>query len=333
MNDIQREPPRPETARLILAPLRGFTPHVFRAVYQRHFKGIQEAVAPFIPTVSVRRVTSVHLRDVLPELNRAMPVIPQLLSNSADDFLLMTRHLEEWGYDTVNWNLGCPFPAVAKKGRGSGMLAYPDRVDAFLDRCVPASPLRISVKIRLGWASASDILELMPILNRYPLREVILHPRTGTQRYDGVPDLDAFAWCLNECRHPMVYNGDITDREGFFRLRNRFPDVTRWMLGRGVLANPFLPELLASGENPPDQRERFRRFHADLLDAYIQEFSGPGHPLERMKGYWLYFSQGFPGGNKVLKKIQKSRHLEAYRDIVEGFLDGLPTGLSLDPGA
>ena len=128
---------------LYLAPLRGFTEYIYRNAFSRHFDGFDIAVAPFIPTMSDARLKRKNLKDVLPENNHDMPVIPQIIGNNAEDFILLASRLYDLGYETVNWNLGCPFPMVAKKQRGSGLLPHPDKIETFLEETIPAIPNRL----------------------------------------------------------------------------------------------------------------------------------------------------------------------------------------------
>ena len=308
--------------KLYLAPLRGFTDYIYRNAFSRHFDGFDEALTPFIPTLKTIRAKPSHLKDVLPENNAAMPVVPQIIGNNYENFIALARQLSDLGYDTVNWNLGCPFPMVAKKQRGSGLLPHPDRIDDFLNKTVPAIPNRLSVKIRLGRKSNKEVFRLLPVFNRYPLKEIIIHPRTGEQRYSGKPDLDTFQLCLEKTDHRTIYNGDINDLETFKRLAERFEAINHWMIGRGAIINPFLPAIIKAGQDKfTDRVETFRRFYMDLFGEYQKVFSGPGHLLERMKGFWFYFSQAFEDGLKIRKKVHRTHKLNRYLEIVERFFD------------
>lgn len=313
---------RTEKHKLYLAPMRGFTDYVYRNVYDRHFKGVDVAVAPFITSVKGHQVKKNHIKDVLPENNPSMAVIPQILSKDAKEFVVLARALFDYGYETINWNLGCPYPMVAKKGRGSGLLCAPDSIKRILDHIVPNIPNRLSLKTRLGRNSATEMESLMPVFNGYDIDELIIHPRTGVQMYEGRPDLNMFEYCLCESRHSVVYNGDITSKESFEKRVERFPGVSRWMIGRGILMDPFLPERLLGGDLPEDSRnERFRRFHDDLFKAYAEKLYGPTHLLDRMKGLWRYFSAGFPNGKKALKKIRKARTVEQYNKALDALFE------------
>ena len=303
--------------RLIMAPLRGFTDAVFRNAFQKHFQGVGEAVAPFVTSTRGRRIKPSHLRDLEPEENGSLPLVPQILSNDAGEFVRLANTLFDMGYPEINWNLGCPYPMVAKKKRGSGLLAFPEWIDRLLDEIMHGCKGRLSIKTRLGRFSSDEMEHWIAVYNRYPLIRVIVHPRTGVQMYTGSVDLDAFAACLAEIKHPVVYNGDITDVDMFMMLETRFPAVEAWMLGRGLIGNPFLAEMIQSGKRTiPGARERFARFHEDLLTGYLNRFSGPGHVLDRMKGLWRYFAHGFDDGRRILKQVRKTRSLQVYRQLV-----------------
>ncbi|MFZ5563126.1 MAG: tRNA dihydrouridine synthase [Thermodesulfobacteriota bacterium] len=298
-----------------MAPIQGITDHVFRTVFTEHFGGFDRAVAPFITSKQDRKIQKRYFTDLLPENNLRLPVVPQILSNHAGDFVHLAHCLCDLGYDTVNWNLGCPFPMVARKKRGAGLLPYTDRIADFLDAAVPRLQCRLSVKTRLGWHGADELMELLPVMDRYPLAELTVHPRTGRQRYEGSVDLAAFAQVLAATRHSVVYNGDIRTVEDFTYLAARFPSVDRWMIGRGCVINPFLPAAIRSGTDDGNNRmERLGRFHDDLFERYSALLSGPGHLLDRMKGFWRYLALLFDDSDKTLKTIFKAKSMAAYRE-------------------
>lgn len=311
-----------ENMTLYMAPLKGFTDYLFRNTFADYFGGFDLAVAPFISTRTDNKIKRKYVKDVWPERNTRLPVIPQILSKSARDFTVLANYLYELGYETVNWNLGCPYPMVANKKRGSGMLPHTDRIHHFLDHVIPRINGSLSIKIRLGWETADDSFRLVPILNQYPLTELIIHPRTGLQRYDGQTDLDAFGHCLALSAHPVVYNGDIRTAEIFNQLSLRFQDVSRWMIGRWCLADPFLPHNIKTGKDDiRDKIERMKRFHAALHEQYCTVLDGPGHVLNKMKGLWKFFCLPFSDCNKALKKIKKATRPDQYLHLVNRFFD------------
>lgn len=320
-----RHPVTTSNFTLIMAPLQGFTDVTFRNVYARHFAGVDEALAPFISTMGRQRLKPSRLRDVALQFNQALPVTPQILSNSADDFIFLARHLADMGHTRVNWNLGCPHSKIAKKIRGSGLLMFPEKIDALLEKIVSQIPVPLSVKIRLGRKDKEESHDLIQVLNRHALDHVVLHPRTGIQMYRGTADHDAFEAAMEACIHPFVYNGDITDTASFSIVRNRFSGIRRFMIGRGILANPFLPEEIKKISSDPACRlSRLQCFHDDLMAAYADRFSGPGHLIGRMKGFWHYLGPSFKNHHQPLKKILRSPSVEAYSGQVADFFGADP---------
>jgi tRNA-dihydrouridine synthase len=308
---------------LWLAPLKGYTDSIFRKTYAEHFGGFDAAVAPFITAVRADRLTPNHLRDILPEDGESLPLVPQILGSNADDFIYLAQRIAELGYAEVNWNLGCPFRPVAKKQRGAGLLPFPEKVDEFLDKTLRALPVRLSIKMRLGRYAADEIYSLIPVLERYPLTRLIIHPRTGRQMYEGLPDLAAFQACLEVSRHRLVFNGDITTLDGFHALAARFPRVGSWMIGRGTLVDPFLPAAIKSGRVRTTGRiEAFRAFYGALFAGYQEKLCGPGHLLDRMKGFWKYFAPAFKNGAKIEKRVHRTFKLSDYIETVDRFFSG-----------
>ncbi len=307
----------------------------YRQAFVRHFQGLDIEMAPFIPTVSAERINPKLLKDVLPENNSGLPLIPQLIGNKADDFVQMCNALHDLGYDEINWNLGCPHKPIRKKKRGSGLLAHPDMVAAVLEKACHDTPCRISVKVRLGVAEKSELMNLIPTLNQFPLSEVIIHPRTAEQMYDGVVDLDAFEEAYRILSLPVCYNGDIDSLAFYQTIKDRFPKITRFMLGRGLLANPFLCEEIKSvtpagtaGLQDSQYRpgalsrhiERIAAFHDDLLARYEDVLHGDHPVLGKMKEFWTYQGIHLSNGRKMFKKLKKAQRLGSYKAIVSEFL-------------
>ena len=213
-----------------------------------------------------------------------------------------------------------PFPAGGQKKRGSGLLPFPDQVDEFLDKTLRAMPGRLSIKMRLGRKRPDEIFKLFPVLGRYPIEEITIHPRTGSQMFTGLPDLDTFQACLTAIRHRIVYNGDIKDLEGFQALAARFPKIDSWMIGRGALSDPFLPAVIKAGRDEiPDKVEKFKTFYEALFAAYQERLCGPGHLLDRMKGFWTYFAGAFKNRRDIEKLIHRTFKLPRYLETVERF--------------
>ncbi len=308
---------------IYLAPLQGMTDRIYRNLFPMYFKGVDLAVAPFIPSSKKIKPGSGLLRGFYPDQNTGIPSIPQIMSSRPEDFVMLANHLYDIGHGTVNWNLGCPFPMVVKKGRGAGMLCHPERIEVFLETALAALKPKLSIKLRIGLKYPDEILRIIPVFNRFPLAELIIHPRTGAQMYGGDVDLDMFGQCLHLSKHPVVYNGDIDSVDKLDRLSGQFRSVERWMIGRGLMANPFLAETIKFGTQKP-YRERvqiMRAFHDHLFAEYSQALSGSSHITNKMKEVWTYMGNFFADGEKIRKRIHKTHHRDHYADVVNKIFD------------
>lgn len=317
--DQFNEPPQPpKTPFIYMAPIRGITERGFRNLFHHHFGGCDAAVAPFINPQRASFFKEKHLVDILPENNPDLPVIPQLLHSEPQEFLALASRLEDLGYRELNWNLGCPAPQVAKKKRGSGLLSHPDRILSFLDKVMPRLQARLSIKTRLGYNTLEEGLYLFPRLNTFPLQEIILHARLGCQLYRGKTDLDGFSQCLELCKHPMVFNGDITDRNTFQSLQERFTTIDRWMLGRGLIANPTLAlEIKGVPQNTTKKQQNIKAFHDAIYSYYEEILFGPSHLLGKMKQIWEHLIHSFPEKQHLLKKIHKAKSTAKYQRAMD----------------
>ena len=315
------------THRIWLAPMQGYTELLFRDVYAEIFSGVDVAIAPFISALPKGRSKDREWNDVLPEDNTKMPVIPQIMGNVAEDLLLLANRLYDRGYPVVNLNLGCPFKMVAKKKKGSGMLCFPDELDALLETLVGGMKGRLSIKTRLGRHTREEFHALIPIYNRYPLEDLAVHPRTGIQMYTGGPDLDFFEEVLPEIRHRVIYNGDLWSLSRFEALSKRFPTLTDWMIGRWIIPNPFLPAEI-KGACFDDEEEKLcllKRFHDAIYERQVERLDGPGHVTSVMKAFWVYFKDAFEDGAHLFKPLRRISDPDTYEAAVESLFAGKPS--------
>jgi tRNA-dihydrouridine synthase B len=327
-------------AEFYLSPLRGITDKIFRTAYERRFGRFDCTVAPFVPTIPGSRVRYHHIRDLLPDddtNNINGRLIPQIIGRDPNGFLLLSRKFAEMGFTSVNWNLGCPAPLVAKKKRGCGLLPHKDIIKQFLDEIIHEIPIPLSIKTRLGYESPNDLEALIPLFNDYPIKELMIHPRTGIQLYGGTIDIDRFETCLNLSKHTVVYNGDIVSVSTFKLLADRFPRVNKWMIGRGIVRNPFLLRELRDAvstessistessvligslsTSSTEDSSQIVGFLNDLLDACKD------HPyqlkvLGRMKEIWRYLGDGIDGWKELSKRVIQCRSLQEYQTIIDAF--------------
>lgn len=316
---------------IYFAPLEGITTYPYRNLHHKYFGGIKKYYTPFLAPGPEQGMSVKEMRDVLPENNKELPIVPQILTNCAGDFLLASKKLAELGYGEINLNLGCPSGTVTAKKKGSGFLFYPDELDRFFDEVFSDAAVRnreffVSVKTRVGKNSVEEWPELMAVYNRYPIHELTVHPRTQKDFYKNTPYLELFREILKESRNPVVYNGDLFTQEQIKTFRDNFPEVETVMIGRGLIRNPALAELVLKSEekNPEavdnsrsDIMPRIRAFHDELFEYYRETMSGDRNLLFRMKDLWSYMLAEIPESEKLAKKIRKSQHVPEYLAAVD----------------
>ena len=304
--------------RISLAPFQGITSKDYRNAYARHFPGLDCAYTPFVSGVNPEKLNPVKFRDMLPMEDNVMETVPQLLSNEPLEILAAAKFLKEEGYNHINWNMGCPFSRLANKKRGCGILPYKDEIKEMLDIIMPDIPLKLSIKTRLGYKSYEELPELMHIFNQYPIHELIIHPRIGTQLYRGEVNLDGFEQVLKESKNPVTYNGDIYHTSRYKQLQERFPEIKSWMIGRGALINPFLAaEMKGIILSKDEKRGKITGFHNELLFVASERINSQVRRLGFFKAVWYYMSGIFMNGMQYFDKIKVCRNMEDYREATE----------------
>lgn len=314
-----------------LAPLEGITTYIYRNAYHSIFTPMDKYFTPFLAPKQKKGLSSREKNDVLPEHNRGLFLVPQLLTNRTEDFIRAAMVLREYGYEEINLNLGCPSGTVTAKGKGAGFLAYPIELNHFLDEIFSKLTMRISVKTRIGMEDPDEFETLLKLFNQYPLEELIIHPRVREDYYSNLPNYRVFEEALQGSSNPVCYNGDVFTAQDFGKLQSRFPRLSAVMLGRGIIANPDLCReciLTSVSETVPGsaalrnaageseskeigQKEQYRRFHDRIYREYQELLSGERNVLFKMKEIWSYMIQLFSDYQAYAKKIKKS---ETFRD-------------------
>ena len=306
---------------LYLAPLQSFTDHHFRFAFQSVYGNVDRFYAPYLKMAHDGTMKEGPKVDVLPENNPLEPIVPQIMACSAIEFMIMADYLKNLGYEEVNWNLGCPYPMVAKRDLGSGILNKPDKLFSILDEVLPRIDMKLGIKMRMGYEDTRDILSILPKLNDYPLSELIVHARYGKQLYNGPCDYERFNEVIPLTNHKLVFNGDITTVEGFRTVKELFPEINHFMIGRGAIANPMLFEMIQedNSEFPDERNELFREFLEILLESHLKSSNNHGNILIKMTHYWEYFSGSFENGKSYYRIVKKANSITEYQRFIESF--------------
>lgn len=295
--------------RYYFAPLEGLTDSAFRRIHHTYFPGADRYYTPFFSPTVHRALTPREARELPPAEHLDALVIPQLLTKVAEDFVWMAGQCADLGYQEVNLNLGCPSGTVTAKGKGSGMLRELDSLDRFLGDIFSRSPLPVSVKTRIGFYAPDEFPALLEIYNRYPIRELTVHPRIRTAFYKGSVDMDMFRFCMEHSKNPVCYNGDITDLSKAERLQQEYPGLDAMMIGRGLIADPG---MLTPGGTTGKALEGYMN---ELLEEYLVSFGGSRNAMFRLKEHWGLLIPKFCKDEKLSKRLRKTTDLSEYRTI------------------
>ena len=299
--------------RYYFAPLEGITGYIFRNAHKRHFSGVDKYFAPFISTNQNHAFSNKEMRDILPENNEGVSLVPQLLGKVAVDFISAAKVLEDMGYSEVNLNLGCPSGTVAAKGKGSGALADTDKLSSFLEEIFQGTNIKISIKTRLGIKEPEEFDEILEIFNRYPVSELIIHPRVQRDFYKNTVNLEAFEKALSASANPVCYNGDINTPDDCGKVLERFPKTQSIMIGRGLVSDPALAQKLCGGSD--GDKNVLQAFHDELYSTYRQVFRNDRNAIMRMKEFWSLFIKQFNCGEKQAKKMRKVTSAGDYQAL------------------
>lgn len=299
------------------APMEGLTDSIFRQLHHRYFPGVSCYYMPFFSPTIHRTLSAKEQRELPAVDTLPFRAVPQILTKQPEDFLWAAQVCQDLGYDEVNLNLGCPSGTVTAKGKGAGLLRSPQELDRFLDTIYQSSPLPVSVKTRLGLEKAEEFPALMEVFNRYPIRELTVHPRVRSQFYSGQVDLEAFGYALSVSRNPLCFNGDIRSKAQALAVQRRFPDIQSVMIGRGLLENPAMLT-----EHPAP--EALEQMMTALLQQYTQVFDSSRNAMFRLKEHWSYLHRSFPGSDKLWKALRKSTDPAQFQDITAQIFHTLP---------
>ncbi len=305
------------------APMEGLTGYIYRNAHNEFFNNnsIDKYFSPFIVANQCEKLKTREINDILPENNKGIVLIPQLLTNNAKDFINASRKISNLGYNVINLNLGCPSGTVVAKNKGSGFLAKKEELDTFLYEIFSEAVTKISIKTRIGKDQPEEFYELIEIFNKYPMEELIIHPRIQKDFYKNKPNLKIFKEALSLSKNPVCYNGDIHTINDYNEFSTDFPSVDTVMLGRGLLFNPGLINEIASGIKL--DKEVLREFHDRIYDGYKKVMHGDRNVLFKMKELWFYMIRIFSNNEKYAKKIKKAERLFDYDEAVASLFNEL----------
>ena len=303
--------------RYYFALMEGLTDSIYRRLHHKYFPGVDRYYMPFLSPTIHRQLTHKEDRELPMADSVGFSAVPQVLTKVPEDFLWAAEVCRDRGYDEVNLNIGCPSGTVVSKGKGSGMLRSPEALDSFLEEIFAKSPLPVSVKTRLGLEKSEEFPAILEVLNRYPIKELTVHPRVRKQFYDGTVDMDMFDYTVQNSTNPLCYNGDILSLEQAEALQQKYPEVPSVMIGRGLIADPG---MLSGGTD----KAALEGFMNELMAVYEVEFGGSRNAIFRLKENWGFLHNRFEGCDKLWKRLRKTTDAAEFKSISAEIFHTLP---------
>ena len=305
-----------KTVKYYMAPLESVTTWIYRQAHAKIYGRLDKYFIPFLEPHEKRDFKTRELQEILPEHNKNIYAVPQILTNRSEGFIKLAKALKDWGYEEINLNLGCPSKTVVTKGKGSGFLAKPEELERFLTEIFDAlsGEVKISVKTRIGKEDPEEFPALLELFNKYPMEELIIHPRVQKDGYGNVPRLEIYELAEKQSMNPICYNGDLYTREQIRNLTERFPGTQRLMFGRGFLRNPGL--LYNEGKDSEETFEKFWAFHDLVYEGYQERNMGDRNVLFKMKELWSYQVYQFSEPERLFKTFKKVQDCNEYEQMI-----------------
>ena len=305
-----------KTVKYYMAPLESVTTWIYRQAHAKIYGRLDKYFIPFLEPHEKRDFKTRELQEILPEHNENIYAVPQILTNRSEGFINLAKALKYWGYEEVNLNLGCPSKTVVTKGKGSGFLAKPEELERFLAEIFDAlsGEVKISVKTRIGKEDPEEFPALLELFNKYPMEELIIHPRVQKDGYGNVPRLELYELAEKQSLNPLCYNGDLYTREQIRNFAERFPGTERLMFGRGFLRDPGL--LYNEGKDSKDIFEKFWAFHDLVYEGYQERNMGDRNVLFKMKELWSYQVYQFSEPERLFKTFKKVQDCNEYEQMI-----------------
>ena len=305
-----------KTVKYYMAPLESVTTWIYRQAHAKIYGRLDKYFIPFLEPHEKRDFKTRELQEILPEHNENIYAVPQILTNRSEGFIKLAKALKDWGYEEINLNLGCPSKTVVTKGKGSGFLAKPEELERFLTEIFDSlsGEVKISVKTRIGKEDPEEFPALLKLFNKYPMEELIIHPRVQKDGYGNVPRIELYELAEKQSVNPLCYNGDLYTREQIRNFAERFPGTERLMFGRGFLRDPGL--LYNEGKDSKDIFEKFWAFHDLVYEGYQERNMGDRNVLFKMKELWSYQVYQFSEPERLFKTFKKVQDCNEYEQMI-----------------
>ena len=302
---------------VVLAPMAGICNSAFRRIAEEMGAGLIYAEMVSDKALLYK---SKKTEDMLYMKDEERPISQQIFGSDKESFVEAAKIVcEKMHPDIIDINMGCPVPKVAVSAQaGAALLKNPDKVYEIVKSVVEAVSIPVTVKIRSGWDKNSiNALEIAKVCERAGASAICVHPRTRSQRYEGLSDWNIIKEVKESISIPVIGNGDIRNVDDAKRMIE-LTNCDAVMIGRGVLGNPWLirdiVNYLEDGALPKviskDEKIDMCIKHMNYLLSFKDEKTA----VLEMRSHIAWYLKGLDGVNEVKREIFKAT---TEKDVLE----------------
>ena len=307
---------------LVLAPMAGITNEAFRSICKEMGAGLVVCEMISDKALSFHNAKTIKMTGV----NEAEhPLSMQIFGADVESLVYAAKWIyENTDADIIDINMGCPVNKVAKRaGAGSSLLKDPNKVYEITKAVVEATPLPVTVKIRIGWDDNNiNAVENAKMIERAGAKAVAVHGRTRAQMYSGHANLDVIRDVVSAVSIPVIGNGDIIDGPSAKHMLE-YTGCKAIMIGRGVLGNPWIfKEINAYFNN----EEFIKPTKADIYNMIVEQYErllklkGERLALLEMRSHVGWYLKGMQGSAQIKNKANQATSFDDVKKILKEFL-------------
>lgn len=307
---------------LVLAPMAGITNEAFRSICKEMGAGLVVCEMISDKALSFHNAKTIKMTGVS---QNEHPLSMQIFGADKETLVYAAKWIyENTDADIIDINMGCPVNKVAKRaGAGSSLLRDPNKVYEITKAVVEATPLPVTVKIRIGWDENNiNAVENAKMIEKAGACAIAVHGRTRAQMYSGHANLDVIKDVVEAVNIPVVGNGDIADGPSALHMLE-YTGCKAIMIGRGALGNPWIfKEINAYFAGEEFKRPSKEEIYNMIIDQYerLLKLKGERLALLEMRSHVGWYLKGMQGSAQIKNKANQALSFEEVKKILKEYL-------------
>lgn len=307
---------------IFYAPLAGCSDYPYRKMTSKYKPGLIFTEMVKVDALVRNDQGTFHMLDYSKDMH---PIGGQICGSKVELAKQSAKMIEDLGFDTVDFNCGCPVDKVTKDGSGSGMLKSPNKIGDIIAEMCAAVSIPVTVKIRAGWDHDSiNAAEITKIAEKAGATAICIHGRTRSQAYKGFANWDYIKACKEAASTiKIIGNGDLFDAEAVKRMFEH-TGCDAVLVARGTMGQPWITEDIENLLTGKPIQERTFQDHINTLLEHF-ECMTKYHEERRVLidirrvGCW-YIKKNF-GAREIREYLQKAKSVDEIRALLNKLLD------------